>query len=281
MLLSKLKVAFLGLIAVSLITTGAGVVAQDRPSDNDRLKNLERKVDRLLEALGAQHRRAPADLPNLDAKPQPNPTPRPPTLLPATPGSPAPANAVPPLPAQPPAAPGAHAHTPFENAPPAAVPPPPAAAGPLAPPTPMAPTGHAGHPGSQAGRLDSLERRLASLERRFAEFERRLSRLSSGDSPFQGSRNLPVAHPAPRAEQPANVPPLPSPSSIQRPFGVAVSAPEAPAPPPAAPAPPDEPTPSGAPAPAAEPRAASELPTPENTEPPALPTEPIPSSSPR
>ena len=60
MLLSKLKLAFLGLVTVALVTTGAGVVAQDRPSDNDRLKNLERKVDRLLEALGAQNRRAPS-----------------------------------------------------------------------------------------------------------------------------------------------------------------------------------------------------------------------------
>ena len=56
MLLSKLRSAFLGLVAVALVTTGAGVIAQDRPSDDDRLKILERKMDRLLEVLGGSNR---------------------------------------------------------------------------------------------------------------------------------------------------------------------------------------------------------------------------------
>ena len=74
MLLSKLKFAFLGLVTVALVTTGAGVVAQDRPSDNDRLKNLERKVDRLLEALGGQNRRAPSADRASDSRPEPSQT---------------------------------------------------------------------------------------------------------------------------------------------------------------------------------------------------------------
>ena len=59
MLLSKLKFAFIGLVAVAIVTTGAGVVAQDRPPENDRLKNLELKMDRLLEAFGSQNQRGP------------------------------------------------------------------------------------------------------------------------------------------------------------------------------------------------------------------------------
>ena len=54
MLLSKLKFAVLGLVTVAMVTAGAGVVAQDRPSDEDRLKNLERKLDRVLEGSEAR-----------------------------------------------------------------------------------------------------------------------------------------------------------------------------------------------------------------------------------
>ena len=71
MLLSKLKFAFLALVTVALVTTGAGVVAQDRPSDDDRLKNLERKVDKLLEVLGGSNRHSPAPDPAPRSRPAP------------------------------------------------------------------------------------------------------------------------------------------------------------------------------------------------------------------
>ena len=61
MLLAKLKSVVLGLAALAVFTTGVGVLAQDGTSDGDRLKNVERKLDRLLEVLGGSIRRAPAD----------------------------------------------------------------------------------------------------------------------------------------------------------------------------------------------------------------------------
>ncbi len=51
MLLGKLKLVILGLATVALITTGVGVGAQSPPSDEDRLRAVERKLDRLLEVL--------------------------------------------------------------------------------------------------------------------------------------------------------------------------------------------------------------------------------------
>ena len=51
MLLGKLKLVILGLATVALVTTGVGVGAQDRPSDEDRLRAVERKLDKLLEVL--------------------------------------------------------------------------------------------------------------------------------------------------------------------------------------------------------------------------------------
>ena len=61
MLLAKLKFTFLGLVTLAVISTSVGVLAQDgpgpdRPSDTDRLKAVERKLDRLLEAIGGQGR---------------------------------------------------------------------------------------------------------------------------------------------------------------------------------------------------------------------------------
>jgi RNA polymerase sigma factor (sigma-70 family) len=59
MLLAKLKFAFLGLFTLAVVSTGVGVVAQsppqatpDRLADNDRLKSVEQKLDKLLEVLG-------------------------------------------------------------------------------------------------------------------------------------------------------------------------------------------------------------------------------------
>ncbi|HKI18976.1 MAG TPA: sigma-70 family RNA polymerase sigma factor, partial [Isosphaeraceae bacterium] len=63
MLLAKLKVVVLSLAAAALFTTGVGVLAQERGSDEDRLKNVERKLDKLLEVLGGSNRKAAAGAP--------------------------------------------------------------------------------------------------------------------------------------------------------------------------------------------------------------------------
>ena len=68
MLLAKLKFAFLGVVTLAVVSTSVGVVAQDGPaigaSDNDRLKAVEQKLDRLLEVLGGSSARPrPADAP--------------------------------------------------------------------------------------------------------------------------------------------------------------------------------------------------------------------------
>jgi hypothetical protein len=68
MLLAKLKFAFLGLVTLAIVSTSVGVVAQtgpgarlDRPSDDDRLKSVEQKLDKLLEVLaGSSHSTRPA-----------------------------------------------------------------------------------------------------------------------------------------------------------------------------------------------------------------------------
>ena len=73
MLLAKLKLMILGFLAVAVVTTGAGVLAQDGPSDEDRLKSVERKLDRLLEVLGGASRHAPIP----GQRPAPSPTPAP------------------------------------------------------------------------------------------------------------------------------------------------------------------------------------------------------------
>jgi RNA polymerase sigma factor (sigma-70 family) len=243
MLLSKLKFAFLGLLAIAIVTTGAGVVAQDRPSDNDRLKSLERKMDRLLETLGAQNRRAPSADRAADSRPEPSPAPEalaPPSAAP----SPTPAFAVTalPRPPQPPAAPGVYAPTPFEQDRPAAVPAPPVA------------LPHSTH-NSLAARVDTLEHRLTSLERRFAEFERRLSGLNALLPPSQPSRNVPGGPPSPREAVPTGVPRLPSPSSDAASAEAAVPVPP---PPPAAPARIAVPAAPAPPSPASEPAPAPE-----------------------
>jgi RNA polymerase sigma factor (sigma-70 family) len=178
MLLSKLKLAFLGVMTVAILTTGAGVVAQDRPSDNDRLRNLERKVDRLLEVLGGSSRRTTP--PVLDSTPKPTESAPAVASTPAAPAAPAAIAAMPP----PPVAPA----TPSIAAPaPAAAPQPlPAPIAPLAPRQAarpgMAPPTQAGQSNSINRRVDLLEQRLARLEQRLAEFERRLSSANAGSA---------------------------------------------------------------------------------------------------
>ena len=78
MLFSKFKFAFIGLVAVTLLASTGGVVAQTgKSSDDDRLKSLERKVDKLLEVLGRSSHRAPGTSPVTE--------PPPPAVAPAAP----------------------------------------------------------------------------------------------------------------------------------------------------------------------------------------------------
>jgi RNA polymerase sigma factor (sigma-70 family) len=181
MLLSKLKLAFLGLVTVALVTTGAGVIAQDRPTDEDRLRSVERKLDRLLEAIGGQNRHAQEPTPSPDSRPaarsMPAATPAPaptaaPSALPAIAAAPAP-----PVPPVAPATTRAHRATPAQQ--PAL----PSTGLPMSPdvaPPPAAEPQPAGFTPSNslARRVDMLEERLANLEKRLAHFEQRLSRTS-------------------------------------------------------------------------------------------------------
>ena len=105
MLLAKLKFAVLGLVTVAVVSTSVGVLAQtapDRTADNDRLKVVEQKLDRLLEVFGgARHRTSSPDAP-----PGPDDAPRiadatqppPPAIAPVPPVVPPP----PPAPRPPP-----------------------------------------------------------------------------------------------------------------------------------------------------------------------------------
>ncbi len=226
MLISKLKFAFLGLVTLVLATTGAGVIAQDRPSDNDRLKNLERKLDRLLETLGAQNRRAPQAVQGAEARPEPKPSA--PELAPVTPVPAAPVVvATAPQPPQPPTAPPVHPFTAANRTVPPAVSAT-ASATPLPVPSPrMAPAGSPLQTDSLAGRIDTLEHRLANLERRLAEFERRMGGQGPGMSPPPMSRNPSQLLPTPRPE----LAPLHSlsPSDLTAPAGATARAPVAPA----------------------------------------------------
>jgi len=191
MLLAKLKLVILGLAALALFTTGVGVLAQDGPSDQDRLKNVERKLDRLLEVLGGSNHRATADAPVASGVPAP------PSATPAA--SPAPAAPAAPAPPPVPALPGAPARypPPAVAALPAASPmpaQPPSGPGPTTAPAiaggpggpgfgstlPLASRGQPGRPRSLAGRVDALEQRLSDLERHIGDLQRRLQQIDRG-----------------------------------------------------------------------------------------------------
>ena len=158
MLLAKLKFTVLGLVTLAVVSTSVGVLAQDGPertSDNDRLKAVERKLDKLLEVMGGSSRRATPALapPSLDLAPR---------VAEATQPPPPPAIApVPPRPPAPPVAPSADTV-----------------------PSPGNPVVDRAIPGraNLAGRVDLLERRLAELERRCGELERRLPLRPSSSS---------------------------------------------------------------------------------------------------
>jgi RNA polymerase sigma-70 factor (ECF subfamily) len=219
MLLSKLKFAFLGFVTVAMLTTGAGVVAQvpvSQSSDDDRLKSVERKLDRLLEAIGGTGRHAPPVVSDLrDSRPEP--TAPVPGIAPSVDVASGPTViASVPRPPQPPMNPNAQPPVAVAAVPPTQVLPPAAPqAAPLA------------RSNSLAGRVDMLEQRLANLERRLADFERRLGRTSSDALP---PAQAPMVTDIPRADVA-----LPAPRTV---IGVLPSPDALPAPaPPAAPAP--------------------------------------------
>ncbi len=192
MLLSKLKIVGLGFITLVLVTGGVGVVAQDRPSSEDRLKSLERKIDRLIEVLGGLNRSvapagapagrpapvsapepaaAPPALTLAGALPTPAAVPAPPVaVVPHPPAAPTPPTAQELSPDTQPPAPPAPAATPF---PPSAVPRPAGGAAPMGPlitPQPV-PSVAQRNAGSLDRRVRALEDRLTDLERRFTDFQ--------------------------------------------------------------------------------------------------------------
>ncbi len=192
MLIAKFKGLVLGLTVATVVTTGIGVLAQSpgpaASPDGDRLSALERKLDRILEALGGSRGDAPRTLPpttttRVDARKNaaspdvqlvlpPPATSLPPQvfgdrlghriLAPAASSDDRLAHVVPDAP-HPPAARLADV---VPDAPhPPAVPPPPA-----------------GPSRDLDARVDALERRLGEMERRFGEMERRIGRTMSGSA---------------------------------------------------------------------------------------------------
>jgi RNA polymerase sigma factor (sigma-70 family) len=312
MFLGKLKLVVLGLMTVALVTTGVGVGAQDRPSEEDRLKAVEQKLDRLLEVLGNSATTSPAAAwpPSRNARVS-SPVPkiaspaRPPGIVsvPAMPPSEGVTVAVPatvPVPPIAPAAPPAPTALPS----PAALPtpaiapvvlPPSLAQRPGMPPPTRAP--HA-EPNSLAARVDMLERRLSDLERALAGLESRLrgvspkhSRGPSLNAPLPvlpSGSTQPLLPPSadlapPSADLAPSAPPLAGPPDA-RPEPVPPLPPGTPAsadarPEPVPPVPPPTPAPASAPSPEAAPLpppAPAETPSPENAPTAGAPTAPAP-----
>ncbi len=200
MLLSKLKLAFLGLVTVAIVTAGAGVVAQDAPSDNDRLRNLERKVDRLLEVLGRSGQRPTSPQPATASTAEPAPAAPAAPVAPAVPAAPAAIAPVPPPP---------RAH----STPSAAAPSPAPAALPVQPASPVTVVpARTGQSGSVGRRIDSLEQRLAKLEQRLAEVERRLGNAGVGSLSAPVTRIVTEPPPSPRGLAPTGTTFLPPPA---------------------------------------------------------------------
>ena len=184
MLLAKLKFVLMGFASVALVTTGMGVVAQSpaptsHPPDQDRLKAVEQKLDRLLEVLGGSSRSTSAMPPPVNALVQP--------------GTPV----------------AAYSRVPSADyvlTQPPAVATSPALASPVADTINKArfahgygqarattvPTSPYGQSTSLDGRVASLEQRLNELERRFGEMERRLNQPRSGIDRGIGPDGRPV-----------------------------------------------------------------------------------------
>jgi RNA polymerase sigma factor (sigma-70 family) len=275
MLLGKLKFVILTVAAVAVISTGVGVGAQDRPSDEDRLRAVERKLDRLLEVLERSVTRSASSpfasgdtfapesatpkvaAPVVTAKPAlpaisagPTPSPMPEARASATPAT-TPVAALAPVVAQ-----GPH---PQPLLPPA-VPPPavtlaPALAAPGQISTPH-PYVRQDQPNSLAARVERLERRLNDLERALASLEGRLR--GSARPGARPSRNVPL-QPLPPAPV-AAIRGLPGPGA------------EGPPPPPGAPSATPAPLPPATPAPLAAPGADVAPVLPEPPAPPEAPS---------
>ena len=213
MLLAKLKLVFLGLFTLAVVSTSVGVVAQtgtrtspDRLSDNDRLKSVEQKLDKLLELLGGSSHSTRAADPTF-ATPEPPAAPSAVGAAPApspAPGGPTPGMMAGMMGSQMKQAMGGMSGM----------------GGPMIP----------GMMGSQmkkamggsiagqrplASRVDRLEQRLSDLERRLGALERRLAATSPPtESPFSGQADLPRN----RQGQPASLPPGNNPRATRDPF---------------------------------------------------------------
>ena len=198
MLLAKIKFAVLGLVTLAVVSTSVGVLAQDgpdRPADNDRLKIVEQKLDKLLEVLGGSSRRSRSS----DAPPSLDLAPR---VADATPVPPPAVATQPPVPPAPADAPPADAATPPR-------------ADSYVYPVPVP------SPKNLAGRIDLLERRLGELERRFSDLERRVypnpnhsrTRMPTGPAlapDSRGATNPPVTDRPPAGAAPFDEPTTPA-----------------------------------------------------------------------
>jgi len=180
MLFAKVKSVFLGIATLALVTTGVGVLAQTGPSPDDRLKAVERKLDKLLEVLGASNR--------------PGPTPATPPASGATAPAVAPIANMPPVPSTPPLdtlpLPSANSQATMPRASAPSHSAPEAAPDPFVATAPSRTQGRGragarsipGQPQSLAGRLQTLEHRLDDFERRLGALERRLQQSPGGAS---------------------------------------------------------------------------------------------------
>jgi hypothetical protein len=184
MLLAKLKFTVLGLVTLALVSTGVGVLAQtgpDRSKDYDRLKAVERKLDRLLEVLAGSGRRTSSP----DAAPATTPVP---SRIAPSPGT---APTTVPMPPNPP---GVAAGWPGSDGRPVTAP-------------PGRQTAPRASRADLASRVDLLEHRLSELERRFSDLERRSSSGPSQPSPrpaieLGAPASPPVAPPPPASPLP-------------------------------------------------------------------------------
>jgi RNA polymerase sigma factor (sigma-70 family) len=180
MLLAKIKGLAFGLAAAAVVTTGVGVLAQaptpapSAEAKDDRLGAVEKKLDRILEALGGREAGAaggfrdfnrwanrPGAMPAAGASADASPT------APIAPGGAPPTGPAPPamaLPAAPPPPLGAPAPMAMPGMPP------------MNPPSPI------------DARVAALERRLADLERRIGAMEQRVSTRVGAAYPGQRGR---------------------------------------------------------------------------------------------
>jgi RNA polymerase sigma factor (sigma-70 family) len=233
MLLAKLKYAFLGLVMLAVVSSGVGVMAQQgggfgaqsSPSDTDRLKAVERKLDRLLEVMGGTRRQSTPDTAPAAAAATA------PALAQAAPSAVAPPAAAPPPPA-------VSARAPAPPPPPVGAPVPlPPAAPRTSPPDDLtdAPAAKSRFRAVDLGRrVDAVEQRLVDLERRFGELERRLNQSAF----FMGGRTNPKPGAPPRQRNDAP-PPAPDSDLEPPPSADPDTAQTVPAPPDAPPSSPD------------------------------------------